>query len=209
MVPRGAGTSLAGGALPTADSVILGIARMNRVLEVDYDNRVIRVEAGRTNLSVTGAVRGGRLLLRARSLLAARLRHRRQYRDEFGRRALPEIRGHDQQPPRRHDGDDGRHRRRAWRRASRRAGLRFPGPDLRLGGPARRRDRGDAAHPAQARRRAPGPRSPSARTRSRAPASRTSSRRASCRWPSSSWTGPASAPARISPMPVIPIARRC
>ncbi len=56
VVPRGSGTSLAGGALPTADSVILGIARMNRVLEVDYDNRFIRVEAGRTNLSVTSAV---------------------------------------------------------------------------------------------------------------------------------------------------------
>lgn len=56
VVPRGSGTSLAGGALPTADSVILGIARMTRVLEVDYDNRFIRVEAGRTNLSVTGAV---------------------------------------------------------------------------------------------------------------------------------------------------------
>ena len=56
VVPRGAGTSLAGGALPTADAVLLGIARMNRVLETDYDNRYIRVEAGRTNLSVTGAV---------------------------------------------------------------------------------------------------------------------------------------------------------
>ncbi|MGP3698315.1 FAD-linked oxidase C-terminal domain-containing protein [Rhodobacter sp. NSM] len=56
VVPRGSGTSLAGGALPTADCVILGIARMNRVLETDYANRFIRVEAGRTNLSVTGAV---------------------------------------------------------------------------------------------------------------------------------------------------------
>ena len=56
VVPRGSGTSLAGGALPTADSVILGVARMNRVIEVDYDDRFIRVEAGRTNLSVTGAV---------------------------------------------------------------------------------------------------------------------------------------------------------
>ncbi|MFV0361023.1 FAD-linked oxidase C-terminal domain-containing protein [Tropicimonas sp.] len=56
VVPRGAGTSLAGGALPTADSVILGVARMTGVLEVDYDNRFIRVQAGRTNLSVTGAV---------------------------------------------------------------------------------------------------------------------------------------------------------
>lgn len=56
VVPRGAGTSLAGGALPTADSVILGVARMNDVLETDYDNRFIRVQTGRTNLSVSGAV---------------------------------------------------------------------------------------------------------------------------------------------------------
>jgi glycolate oxidase len=56
LVPRGAGTSLAGGSLPTADCVLLGVARMNRVLEVDLENRCIRVEAGRTNLSVTGAV---------------------------------------------------------------------------------------------------------------------------------------------------------
>ncbi|MDG3041708.1 FAD-linked oxidase C-terminal domain-containing protein [Roseicyclus marinus] len=56
VVPRGSGTSLAGGALPTADSVILGVSRMNKVLETDYDNRFIRVQTGRTNLSVTGAV---------------------------------------------------------------------------------------------------------------------------------------------------------
>ncbi|MBD3664879.1 FAD-binding protein [Sulfitobacter sp. TSTF-M16] len=56
VVPRGSGTSLAGGALPTADSVILGVARMNDVIETDYDNRLIRVQTGRTNLSVTGAV---------------------------------------------------------------------------------------------------------------------------------------------------------
>ncbi|UWR22661.1 FAD-linked oxidase C-terminal domain-containing protein [Sulfitobacter sp. S190] len=56
VVPRGSGTSLAGGALPTADSVILGVARMNDVLETDYANRYIRVQTGRTNLSVTGAV---------------------------------------------------------------------------------------------------------------------------------------------------------
>ncbi|RZV98766.1 MAG: FAD-binding protein, partial [Rhodobacteraceae bacterium] len=56
VVPRGAGTSLAGGALPTADSVVLGVARMTDVLETDYDNRFIRVQTGRTNLSVTGAI---------------------------------------------------------------------------------------------------------------------------------------------------------
>jgi len=56
VVPRGSGTSLAGGALPTADSVVLGVSRMNDVLDVDYENRTIRVQTGRTNLSVTGAI---------------------------------------------------------------------------------------------------------------------------------------------------------
>ena len=56
VVPRGAGTSLAGGSLPTRDCVVLGVARMNAVIETDYENRFIRVQTGRTNLSVTGAV---------------------------------------------------------------------------------------------------------------------------------------------------------
>lgn len=56
VVPRGSGTSLAGGAMPTADSVILGVARLNDVVETDYPNRTITVQSGRTNLSVTGAV---------------------------------------------------------------------------------------------------------------------------------------------------------
>ncbi|PHQ82783.1 MAG: FAD-binding oxidoreductase [Thalassobium sp.] len=56
VVPRGSGTSLAGGALPTADSVILGVSRLNGVIETNYDDRYIRVQSGRTNLSVTGAV---------------------------------------------------------------------------------------------------------------------------------------------------------
>ncbi len=56
VIPRGAGTSLAGGSLPTADAVVLGVARMNAVIETDYANRFIRVQSGRTNLSVTGAV---------------------------------------------------------------------------------------------------------------------------------------------------------
>ena len=56
VVPRGSGTSLAGGALPTADCVILGVARLNEVLDTDYENRTIRVQSGRTNLSVSGAV---------------------------------------------------------------------------------------------------------------------------------------------------------
>lgn len=56
VVPRGAGTSLAGGSMPTADAVVIGVARLNQVLETDYANRVIRVQTGRTNLSVTGWV---------------------------------------------------------------------------------------------------------------------------------------------------------
>jgi glycolate oxidase len=56
VVPRGAGTSLAGGSLPTEDAVVLGVARMNAVLETDYANRAIHVQTGRTNLSVSGAV---------------------------------------------------------------------------------------------------------------------------------------------------------
>ncbi|MBX2853912.1 MAG: FAD-binding protein [Rhodobacteraceae bacterium] len=56
VVPRGAGTSLAGGSLPTADSVILGVSRMAEVLEIDLEDRFVRVQTGVTNLSVTGAV---------------------------------------------------------------------------------------------------------------------------------------------------------
>jgi glycolate oxidase len=56
VVPRGAGTSLSGGALPSEDAVVIGISRMNRVLDVDFANRTIRVETGVTNLAVTGAV---------------------------------------------------------------------------------------------------------------------------------------------------------
>ena len=123
VVPRGSGTSLAGGALPTADSVILGVARLNAVLEADYDNRFIRVQT-RPHQPERHRRGGGRgFLLRARPVEPARLRHRRQHRDEFGRRALPEIRRDDQQPAGRDDGADGRHRGRDRRRASGCAGL--------------------------------------------------------------------------------------
>jgi glycolate oxidase len=56
VVPRGAGTSLAGGAIPQEDAVVIGISKMNRILDIDYANRVARVEAGVTNLSITDAV---------------------------------------------------------------------------------------------------------------------------------------------------------
>ncbi len=56
VVPRGAGTSLSGGALPLGDGVLLGMAKFNRILEIDYDNRVAVVEPGVTNLAVSQAV---------------------------------------------------------------------------------------------------------------------------------------------------------
>ncbi len=56
VVPRGAGTSLSGGALPLVDGVLLGMAKFNRVREIDFDNRVAVVEPGVTNLAVTRAV---------------------------------------------------------------------------------------------------------------------------------------------------------
>jgi glycolate oxidase len=57
-VPRGAGTSLSGGALPLEDAVLVGLSRMSAILEIDYDNRVAVVQPGVTNLAVTKAVEG-------------------------------------------------------------------------------------------------------------------------------------------------------
>ena len=56
VVPRGAGTSLSGGALPLADGVVLGLARLSRILEIDYDNRTVTCQPGVTNLAISKAV---------------------------------------------------------------------------------------------------------------------------------------------------------
>jgi glycolate oxidase len=56
VVPRGAGTSLSGGALPLADGILLGMARFNRILEIDFANRCAVVQPGVTNLGITRAV---------------------------------------------------------------------------------------------------------------------------------------------------------
>ena len=56
VVPRGAGTSLSGGALPLADGVVLGLSKFNRILEVDYANRCAVVQPGVTNLAISEAV---------------------------------------------------------------------------------------------------------------------------------------------------------
>ena len=56
VVPRGAGTSLAGGAIAQEDAIILGVGKMTRVRDMDFENRTARVEAGITNLAISGAV---------------------------------------------------------------------------------------------------------------------------------------------------------
>jgi glycolate oxidase len=56
VVPRGAGTSLSGGALPLEDAIVLCLSRMSKVLSVDLTNRVARVEAGLTNIGISQAV---------------------------------------------------------------------------------------------------------------------------------------------------------
>ncbi|MFL5077672.1 MAG: FAD-linked oxidase C-terminal domain-containing protein [Microvirga sp.] len=56
VVPRGAGTSLSGGAIAQEDAIILGVAKMNRVLDIDFQNRTARVQSGITNLAITQAI---------------------------------------------------------------------------------------------------------------------------------------------------------
>ncbi|MGE5202351.1 MAG: FAD-linked oxidase C-terminal domain-containing protein [Acidobacteriota bacterium] len=56
VVPRGAGTSLSGGALPLADGIVLGMSKFNRILEIDFANRCVVAQPGVTNLGITQAV---------------------------------------------------------------------------------------------------------------------------------------------------------
>lgn len=56
VVPRGAGTSLAGGAIPQEDAVVIGLAKMRSLLKVDYASRTAVVQVGITNLAVSDAV---------------------------------------------------------------------------------------------------------------------------------------------------------
>src|SRR4029079_5071108 len=56
VVPRGSGTSLSGGALPLEDAVLLVMSRFNRILEIDFPNRVVVAQPGVTNLGITAAV---------------------------------------------------------------------------------------------------------------------------------------------------------
>jgi len=56
VVPRGAGTGLAGSALPLADCVLLGLGKFNKIIEIDYKNRCVVAQPGVTNLSITDSV---------------------------------------------------------------------------------------------------------------------------------------------------------
>ncbi|MDF2617799.1 MAG: hypothetical protein K0S00_458 [Xanthobacteraceae bacterium] len=56
VVPRGAGTSLSGGALPLADGILLGMGKFNRILDIDFANRTVVAQPGVTNLGITTAV---------------------------------------------------------------------------------------------------------------------------------------------------------
>jgi glycolate oxidase len=58
VVPRGAGTSLSGGSLPLADSVVVGMGKFNRILDIDLPNRAVTVQPGVTNLAISQAVSG-------------------------------------------------------------------------------------------------------------------------------------------------------
>ena len=58
VVPRGSGTSLSGGALPLGDAVLLAMGKFNRILEIDYEDRIAVVQPGVTNLAITHAVEG-------------------------------------------------------------------------------------------------------------------------------------------------------
>lgn len=61
IIPRGAGTSLCGGAIPNEDAIVICLSKMNKILKVDEFNRTARVEAGVTNLAISEAVKNQRL----------------------------------------------------------------------------------------------------------------------------------------------------
>ena len=148
----GRGDVVVGGALPLADGILLGLSRMSRILDVDFENRCAVVQPGVTNASVTRAVQGQGLLLRPRSFEPDRLHHRGQCRGEFRRHPLSEIRADDAEPDGRRAGADewraAAARRQAcgrWRAGSVERGLRLG----RVAGRGHGSDVADSAAPAR------------------------------------------------------------
>ena len=159
-VARGAGTGLSGGALPVADGIVISLARLNRVLEVDLERGQRRRRAGRDEPRRHARGRRRRLLLRARPVEPAGLHDRRQRRRELGRRALPQVRLH-RQPRARRRG------RAARRRARRRSRAGTTGPTCSARSSARRARSGSRRSSrcaSCARRRRCGRCSPASRT---------------------------------------------
>ncbi|MET0671772.1 MAG: FAD-linked oxidase C-terminal domain-containing protein [Xanthobacteraceae bacterium] len=58
IVPRGAGTSLSGGAIPAEDAIVVGLGKFNKIVEIDYANRCVVAQSGVTNLAISHAVAG-------------------------------------------------------------------------------------------------------------------------------------------------------
>ena len=148
-VPRGAGTSLAGGTLTIGGGVMICLTRMKRILEVSIRDRYAIVESGVVNVWLTRSLSGNGLSLRARPVEPGGLHDRRQRRDQLGRAAHAQVR-RDRQP---HQGGDAGHARRHGGRDRR--GHRGQ-PRLRPDR-ADRRQRGDLRHRHQGSRQ-PDPR---------------------------------------------------
>ena len=150
VVPRGAGTSLSGGALPLADGVLLGMAKFNRILDIDYDNRCVVAQPGVTNLAITHAVEhaGFYYAPDPSSQIACTIGG--NVAENSGGVHCLKYGLTTNNRPRRRDGADGRRGDPPRRQAFRCRGLRSAGRGDRLRGAARRRHRGHGAHPAQA-----------------------------------------------------------
>ncbi len=125
VVGRGAGTGFSGGAIPREGGIMVGFARMNRILEIDLENERAVVQPGVVNLDITLAVRAARLFLRARSFQPARLHHRRQCGGKCRRAAHAGLWRHHQSRAGPGSGAAGWHRDR-----NRRQGSDLPGYDL-------------------------------------------------------------------------------
>ena len=93
VVARGAGTGLSGGALPLTDGILLSLARFNRILDIDVENRTARVQPGVTTCRFRKRPNPWVFTMPG-PLLADRLLYRRQRGGKRWRRALPQVRTH-------------------------------------------------------------------------------------------------------------------
>ena len=92
VVARGAGTGLCAGAMPHPEGVLLVLARLDRIVEVDPLARTARVQPGVSNLAISAAVAQPWFVLWPGPLLPDRLQHRRQCGGKLRRCALPQVR---------------------------------------------------------------------------------------------------------------------